>query len=477
MKLIIWDLDGILWTGTLSEEGIGSVNADVIQFIKTTESAGIVHSICSNSTLTLAKNQLKALGVWDLFVFPSIEYGPKASRIKSIIESCQLRATDVLFVDDNQINLNEALYFEPSLNVESDTNFISSFVLPKGKSRTALYQILEAKSADKDNVDFLQNSNINIALVENTDCLLFADRIAELVNRANVLNFSRTRFTPDTIITQLTNPVNVTNYAVFAWDKYGYYGLIGYFSIERINLVWQLNYFVFSCRTLTMKIENFVAKYIQEIMQYPVRWKYDSVDISGDYSYIQLHKFREVENYIRTQEQIEQVYNVYEAKIYAFCHSPMYWILTENTQRIDYEKVYDQHTVLASLSTERYYQGLVNFTDAPSAIVFSAYNEFKFQNWWQDAEAVTLEHMKECVNVFVDEVKKSNRKMLVLLPDIADLCIDDRLVELYKVWESNLDDQVVGITIPRETEDFRIWTRSAMYDTAQKIVAWIDTLR
>ena len=160
MKLIIWDLDGILWTCTLAEGGIGSVNYDVVEFIKTTESLGIVHSVCSNNSLLAAKKQLEILGIWNLFVFPNIEFGPKGNRVTSIIESCQLRATDVLFVDDNQINLNEALFYSPDLKTSMDTNFIYTFTLPKGKSRTKLYKILEAKSVDKNNAQFLQDSNI-----------------------------------------------------------------------------------------------------------------------------------------------------------------------------------------------------------------------------------------------------------------------------------------------------------------------------
>jgi predicted enzyme involved in methoxymalonyl-ACP biosynthesis len=182
----------------------------------------------------------------------------------------------------------------------------------------------------------LQDSNINVALVENNDCLLFSKRISEMVNRANVLNFSRTRFTEEEIIEQISAQAGKTNYAVFAWDKYGYYGLVGYFSIERFNLTWQLNHFVFSCRTLTMGIENFFAKYIQETLKYPVNWKYNPVDISGNYDYIKLHKYKDVQNYIREQEGIAPYPDNYSAKIYAWCHSPIYWILTEQTHRIDY---------------------------------------------------------------------------------------------------------------------------------------------
>jgi len=477
MKLIIWDLDGILWSGTLTEGGIGDVNHLVIEFIKESESKGVVHSICSNNSLHAAKKQLEKLGIWELFVFPDIKFGPKGPRVKAIIESCQLRPTDVLFVDDNIINLNEASHFIPNLNLSIDTAFVQKFDIPNSKSRTNQYRILELKAADKDNVSFLIDSNINIALVENADCLLFSDRIVELANRSNVLNFSRTRFSSEEIISQLSAFMHdKMNFAIFAWDRYGYYGLIGYFSIEyssntMINRSWQMNHFVFSCRTLTMGIENFCAKYIQETLGYPCVWKYDAVDVQGNYDYITLHKFRDVENYIRSKEELRETSSPI-AKIYAGCHSSVYWILTDKTHEIDYELSLVGNELAVAVSYEDVCKGTSSFDDCPNLMIYAAYFAY---NVTEDDDA-TFECKLKYVEEFVDLVKKSNRKLLLLLPKIKD-SDDLKSIQFDAAWRKTVDRQDVWeLTIPKESYNWKTWTRSTMNTTTLQIVEWIDML-
>jgi hypothetical protein len=128
------------------------------------------------------------------------------------------------------------------------------------------------------------------------------------------------------------------------------------------------------------------------------------------------------------------------------------------------------------MNTENYYYGNVDFNDAPKNIILSGYNEFKFKNWWKDESSVTIEHMTNCVSKFVDDVKTSGRNLLVLLPNLDGLDVDPRLTMLKELWISKVDDQLEVMTIPRETENFRVWGRLAMYGTAKKIVDWVDKM-
>ena len=55
---------------------------------------------------------------WDLdkyFVFNSINWEPKGQRIKDTVESMNLRPCNVLFIDDNKLNLEEAKFFCPDI--------------------------------------------------------------------------------------------------------------------------------------------------------------------------------------------------------------------------------------------------------------------------------------------------------------------------------------------------------------------------
>lgn len=155
IKLIIWDLDETFWKGTLSEEGVSPVEEN-IRLLKAFTDRGIISSIVSKNNFEKAKEKLIQFGVWSNFVFPAIEWAPKGALVKSIIENCQLRAENVLFLDDNHLNLKEAQYYNPGLHIRSP-DFIkemSSHPAFVGKNDTGhvrlkQYKVLEENFAPR----------------------------------------------------------------------------------------------------------------------------------------------------------------------------------------------------------------------------------------------------------------------------------------------------------------------------------------
>ncbi len=107
VKLIIWDLDGTFWDGTLSEEGAAPI-PKCIETVKLCAQKGIVSAICSKNDLEPCREKLTEWGVWDFFVFNSINWEPKGQRIKNLISDMNLRSANVHFIDDNHLNLEEA---------------------------------------------------------------------------------------------------------------------------------------------------------------------------------------------------------------------------------------------------------------------------------------------------------------------------------------------------------------------------------
>lgn len=86
-KLIIWDLDDTFWKGTLSEGGVEFL-PEMINFIEELTLKGIMNSICSKNDFESVKNEFINKGfkrVWDLFVFPSINWLPKGERVKILL--------------------------------------------------------------------------------------------------------------------------------------------------------------------------------------------------------------------------------------------------------------------------------------------------------------------------------------------------------------------------------------------------------
>ena len=109
IKLIIWDLDETFWEGTLSEGGLTACNN--IELVKRLSYDGIINSVCSKNDYPKAEKALIDLGINDFFVFKSIDWTPKGPRIKQLIKDMGLRPTNVLFIDDNIVNLNEAIHY------------------------------------------------------------------------------------------------------------------------------------------------------------------------------------------------------------------------------------------------------------------------------------------------------------------------------------------------------------------------------
>ena len=271
IKLVIWDLDDTFWNGTIGEEEV-YVNKDALKVIKILNTRGIINSIVSKNDFNIAKNQLISIGVWEYFILPSISYEPKGERIKSLIKKLQLRDSNVMFVDDNHSNLMEAKFYNPNLTITSNTEISNLLNYPslKGKkdnnlSRFKQYKHLESvlkeKNSFSSNIDFLSQSKIKLSIKKlykkssSTDI----DRALELIHRTNQLNFTKKNI--DKL--QFNNLIHNKNFysgLVNLTDKYGDYGIIGFFSLDKNNN--ELLHFLFSCRILNIGVESFVYQYL-----------------------------------------------------------------------------------------------------------------------------------------------------------------------------------------------------------------------
>lgn len=272
LKLIIWDLDDTLWRGTLAEGDQVELFQDRVDAIKQLNQQGVVHSICSKNDFETAKTQLESFGVFEEFVFPEINFAAKGQQVQQIISDMNLRAPDVVFVDDNAHNLHEvASVVEGIVTYDATSPEFNEFLKNAieetrgGKSRLEKYRMMEAKRAARkvvggSNEDFLRSSNIRMAVVRTQENFPFASRIEELVNRTNQLNFLKTRIEPGTLGPFIVDLSKNQVYSVFVWDDFGSYGLVG-FAFVRTNSK-DLRHFTFSCRIMNMGIEEQFAWFL-----------------------------------------------------------------------------------------------------------------------------------------------------------------------------------------------------------------------
>ena len=261
IKLIIWDLDDTLWTGTLSEGGYQLPKAHC-QLIKDLTDAGIINSICSKNEYEPTKVELQTVGLWEYFVFPSINWDNKGKRIQRIIEQMALRPVNVLFIDDNISNLQEAQFYLPDLQIampDAIEDIIEQLShIPKKDTthkRLKQYKVLEEKAIVAESFDsneeFLFSSNIRVDI--HTDCLPIAERLHELIQRTNQLNFTKKRITLEDLVTILNDTTYDCGY-VTVKDNFVDYGIVGFYAKKGE----ELEHFLFSCRTMGQMIEQWV---------------------------------------------------------------------------------------------------------------------------------------------------------------------------------------------------------------------------
>ena len=274
VRLLIWDLDETFWHGTLTEGGVSysEKNHDIVMELAR---RGIMSSICSKNDFEPVRDLLEQKGIWDYFIFPSIDWTSKGERLVKLIDDVQLRPETVAFVDDNAHNRALVREILPELRV-FDVDAIDSFLndpIFKGKDDSALtrlahYKLLELKKVERESFDgdpraFLRRSNIRVDII--TDVEAHLPRAVELVNRTNQLNFTKKRLPDDP--QDATNELRhqVSDFTcraglVSARDRYGDYGIVGFFLVTGL-LAWgqpQLQHFCFSCRTLGMGVEQYV---------------------------------------------------------------------------------------------------------------------------------------------------------------------------------------------------------------------------
>lgn len=268
-KLIIWDLDDTLWQGTLAEGDTPILDEGRAQIVRKLNRQGIVSAICSKNDLATARAVLEQMGLWDEFVFPRIAFVPKGPVVKQMIADMQLRPVNVLFIDDHPHNLHEVEQAVPGIHVIDARSPECDALLQKiladhahiDKSRVADYRILETKVAERgekalSDEDFLVQSEIHASCVWRMDNLEFAERIEELINRSNQLNYTESRVAPGEVTRYILDIDHYHVITAFVWDRYGYYGLVGVAIVNfRENKV---EHFAFSCRVMHMGVEAFL---------------------------------------------------------------------------------------------------------------------------------------------------------------------------------------------------------------------------
>lgn len=276
IKLVIWDLDDTFWHGTLAEDDHVIITQKNINIVKELMNRGIVNSICSKNDFDKAKAVLCEAQIWDWFVFPHIEFTPKGEAVKQIIANMQLRAPNVLFVDDNHANLEEVSFYNPGIQTLPAQELDDLCGLPgtAGKpdpqhKRLEQYKLLQERfnacQYSNDNEEFLRKSDIHICVLPTMP--EDAERVHDMIMRTNQLNFTKKRISFDEVKELLHNPA-FESATIRVSDRFGDHGVVGWYCLKG----GKLEHFLFSCRIINLGIEQ----YVYAMLGYP------HLEISGE---------------------------------------------------------------------------------------------------------------------------------------------------------------------------------------------------
>lgn len=274
IKCVIWDLDNTMWDGILIEDGIENLKlkAGIKEILWEIEQRGIINSIASKNNEEIAIKALEHFGIKDFFLFPKISWLPKSKSIREITLDLNVNVNTMLFVDDSVFERNEVQAVFPQVKTLDALEYQSILDLPEldvpvteeSKKRKHFYQNevrrkQQSVGYEGDYFDFLRSCNIKLEILPFSEEHI--ERVYELTQRTNQMNFSGNHYEKDDIL-QVANNFNLSCYVLKCKDDFGEYGIIGFGIIDQTEN--RLIDLMFSCRIQSKRVEHAFLTYILE---------------------------------------------------------------------------------------------------------------------------------------------------------------------------------------------------------------------
>ena len=268
IKAVIWDLDNTLWSGTLIESGDTPpvLRPEVSDLVRELDRRGILQSIVSKNDFAQAWKHVEDSGLAEYFLHPHISWAPKSIGIREIVQTLNIGADAVAFVDDQAFERAEVAAALPELLVLPETVIAGMLQDPRfrgSSSEEARYrrqyyrnehQRTSAKAQHGDDyIAFLRSCDMHVKVYAPREDE--RDRVQELTQRTNQMNFSGTRYQRDDLDRLLASP-NVDGWVVRCNDRFGDYGLVGFCALTRDGDEVRMIDLALSCRVQAKHVEH-----------------------------------------------------------------------------------------------------------------------------------------------------------------------------------------------------------------------------
>lgn len=277
VKCVVWDLDNTIWNGTLLEDGPQGIKLKdgIKTILKTLDKRGILNSIASKNNCEEALNRLKEFKIEHYFLYPQINWNPKSSSIKKIQESLNIGMDTIMFIDDQDFELDEVGFTHEDIICLNASEYKTILERPRlnprfktedSRRRRKMYLDAMERQEEEDSFkgpkeEFLKSLDMKLIISEANEKDL--ERAEELTIRTNQLNATGITYNYN----QLKKFINSSKYLLLVCeltDKYGSYGKIGLVLIEKSEEKWHIRLLLFSCRVMSRGIGTLLLTYIMQ---------------------------------------------------------------------------------------------------------------------------------------------------------------------------------------------------------------------
>ena len=174
LKLVIWDLDETLLTGILME-GDEEKNPTASELTQQLDDRGILQALATQNPPEVMPSSMEKLGWADLFVQVEADLGPKARKVRRIVDSLGVNPLDIAFVDEDRFERDSIAVQIPGITTWSVADLAShlegSSLAPltrESRNRPQNYreqqERLHAENETSDYLTFLRSCNMQVTI-------------------------------------------------------------------------------------------------------------------------------------------------------------------------------------------------------------------------------------------------------------------------------------------------------------------------
>ncbi|URZ18154.1 HAD-IIIC family phosphatase [Clostridium felsineum] len=295
-KVIVLDLDGVLWGGILGDDkidniiiGNGTSEGEAFKvfqeyLVKEMYETGVVLTVVSKNNLENVLDVLENCSEMILnkehFAMLQVNWKDKVSNIRAIADTLNVRLDSIVFIDDNIHERNLVREKLPQVTtpeignnpsnypiILSNSGYFDYYNLTKEDlNRTNSYinriKSIEIQNNFSDYASYLKSTNMKLIIQPFQDNDL--NRVVQLINKTNQFNLMCTRV-KHFDIEKVTKSSNQFGIQISLGDKYENYGIISVVILNIDQNILSIDTWVMSCRVFNKNIENAVLNYLCQL--------------------------------------------------------------------------------------------------------------------------------------------------------------------------------------------------------------------